>query len=751
MERNEGNEYFQNDSINDNVYTNSKNILLIILILIFAILIERSFPNSILKNIYFILTIIIIIFFILYNFSQDNSKIKLFIQSIPFFSSKQEIIRNREKEKMDKIKNVYKIGYFNNKKNSYINDYNEQKQYINQSKNYYDKNLYNRTKNDEYLANKISNINKINNTTLMDSFKKTNKPINYDYDNNNYNNQNINYYDINNNNKLTRLPDSSSYKYESNSKRDYLGNKNSVANPFNNKINNQNSKDSSGNYYLFSANRNKMQYNIINNNQYNKNQISINRFNAIETIPSTNNIFESIINKIPKNKEVSYNNYQLLKKQYENTQSLEQNNNNLIDYNKFINKFPKELINFNNNWILKMKIFISKNLIPNLITKHDNNINYLNTLLSSLGLKIISTLPDYGNNDYLNVLNKKLSILNSNQINDYKESNILLQKLRNNLGNNMNNYYINNYKDDNENNNKYFSSLNNFSSFLNESREINDINNNDNKLKKIFFGDTNKIKEILRLVENKINEIKVKNNNEYKINSNYQKQMIIKVINSNNNPFFKKEDTRTLDDYIKNSNDNNTSLTNLQRLLYERIIINERLYPKELFYTKNEIHALLVIEYAMERYKQLNQNFDMYGNGSRGGEFLNEAWCSLLPTDSQLIAHLVMNYIESIYLINHGINEQKFLLSFPSNYIISSKENLINEKNNRTSIFLYQINPINVEPVFNVVYENILIPSFSRNMNLFEALCIYFYLLSIKSPMFVMNLGIHNFIDNITK
>jgi hypothetical protein len=222
MERNEGNEYFQNDSINDNVYTNSKNILLIILILIFAILIERSFPNSILKNIYFILTIIIIIFFILYNFSQDNSKIKLFIQSIPFFSSKQEIIRNREKEKMDKIKNVYKIGYFNNKKNSYINDYNEQKQYINQSKNYYDKNIYNRTKNDEYLANKISNINKINNTTLMDSFKKTNKPINYDYDNNNYNNQNINYYDINNNNKLTRLPDSSSYKYESNSKRDYF-------------------------------------------------------------------------------------------------------------------------------------------------------------------------------------------------------------------------------------------------------------------------------------------------------------------------------------------------------------------------------------------------------------------------------------------------------------------------------------------------------------------------------------------------
>ena len=752
MERNEN---FQNESINDGVYNNFRNILLIVLILIFAILIERTFPDSILKNIYFIITIIIILVFLLFNLSQDNiNKIK---SIIPFFSPNKKDIKKLDKEKMDKIKNVYKKGYMNSKRNSYINDYKEQNQYLNPPNNYYYNNIKFKTKNDEYLANKISNINKINDTTLMDSFNQNNRITNYGSTNNYYsnsnnnNNQYINNYDTNN--KITRLPDSSSIKYESNNKKDYLGNKNLVANPFNNKINNQNSKDSSGNYYLFSMNKKQLQNNIIYNNPYNKNKININQFNAIDNISSTNNIFESmnIINKIPKNKEVSYNNYQALKSRYENTQVLEQNNNS-IDYSKFIDTMPRELMNVNNSWILKMKIFISKNLIPNIITKHDNNISNLNTILSSLGLKIISSLPENDNNDYLDVLNKKLSFINSNQINEYKESNLLLQNLRNHLDNNMNNNnFFNNYNNNNENKNMYFPSLNNFSSFLNESRGMNDINNNDNKLKKVFFGDTNKIKQMLILIENKINEIELKNNNnEYQSNSYYKRQMIIKTVNSNNNPFLKKEDTKILDDYIKNINNSNASLNNLQRLLYERIIINERLFPKELFYKKNEMHALLVIEYAIERFKQLNQNFDNYGNGSRGGEFLNENWCSLLPTDSQLIAHLVVNYIENIYLINNGINQQKFLLSFPSNYTTTSNDKAINE-NNKTSIFLYQVNPLNVEPMFNVVYKNILIPTIPGNMNLFHALVVYFYLLSLKSPMFVMNLGIHNFIDNITK
>ena len=99
------------------------------------------------------------------------------------------------------------------------------------------------------------------------------------------------------------------------------------------------------------------------------------------------------------------------------------------------------------------------------------------------------------------------------------------------------------------------------------------------------------------------------------------------------------------------NNVNNFTLTNLQRLLYERIIIDERLYPKELFYKRDETHLLLIIEYAIERLRQLQDNFNLYGNGSRGGDFLTESWCSLLLTDSQLIADLIINYIETLYEI----------------------------------------------------------------------------------------------------
>jgi len=52
------------------------------------------------------------------------------------------------------------------------------------------------------------------------------------------------------------LPNSNSNDNEINNKGDYFGNKSVIANPFNDKVN-QNSKDSSGNFYLFSMNKKK--------------------------------------------------------------------------------------------------------------------------------------------------------------------------------------------------------------------------------------------------------------------------------------------------------------------------------------------------------------------------------------------------------------------------------------------------------------------------------------------------------------
>ena len=713
-----------------------KNAILIIIIIILSYLIEKRFPQSIIKNIYIFLSIIIILGFIIKYISQDLfNKIIAFLRpfmiKINLFDStqKNKEIEDYDKKKLEKIKNAYKLGYLSNKKNDNKNFFKESINYNFSQHNYLNKN---EDKTDKFLANKISNINKINKNYLkIQSLNHANSNNNI---NNIYTNQNLkDNYDINS--KITNLPN---YSGENNDKNNYLENKSIVANPFS-KINVANSDDSSGNYFLFSNNKKKKQNKFISSNNLNP----INRFNDIDNFQSITNFFENKENIIPKNKEVSYYKYQNLKRRNENTQALNQSNNS-FDYNKNKDKIPKELFSINyNNWIIKMKIFISKNLIPNILSKHDNNISNLNSILNYLGIKIQSTTQE--DNEYLDSFKEKLFLLNSDKINEIKDKkNILFENLKNN------NIYNNNYFNNNINKNIPFPSLNNnFSSFLNDTKELNNGKDNEKELKCIFFGDTNKIKAILSLIENKIKELGLQNFREYNNNLYIQSRNIIKAINFNNNPFLKKDFTKTIDDYIRNKNDdNNLSLTNLQRLLYERIIINERLYPKELFDKKSEDHVLLAIEYAIERFKQLQQNFELYGNGSRGGEFLNENWCSLLPTDSQLISHLLINYIESIYLINNNQNQQNFLISFPMNYIFPINENSSYLKN-QTSIFLYQMNPSDTEPVFNVVYKNILIPCILGDLNLFHAFCIYFYLLMIKSPNFVMNLGIHDFINNI--
>ena len=756
MERNINPQY---RDINEENYNNLKNVFLFLLIIVIAYLIETTHPNSILRIIYMIIILVIIIGFIKKNLSNDDiDKISTFREKIPFLSSTRNSLeekkRKLEEKKLKKVKKIYESGYNSSKKKNFTNNnelnfnYNPGKS--NKYYNPYDNNRF-QNYNDEFLANKISKINKINENypQLIDSLKYNGNNINRNT--NNYNLEN------NKNREMTVLPppSSSNSKYNENetiNKINNLGTKNIIANPFITHSKKDYSKELSGNdFFLFSTNRNRNKK-IISDFSISKNPIE--NIMGNEKYKDINkNIIDNHINRIPKNKEVSYYKYQYLKIRNENTQKLNQNynDNNIIKNN--INKIPKELENINyNNWNLKMKIFISKTLIPNLIINHDNNISNLNSILSSLGLRMVTTLPENESNDFINTLTEKLSFINSNKINEIKENNLLFKNVKNYVNKNINNIsQFNNINDDNNGDRKFlFPSLNNFNNFINDKKEINEKINSENQLKSVFFGDTNKIKQILTLIEKKINTLDLQRNNEQRNNIYYQRKLIIDTINSYNNPFLKKE-RKTFNDYLKNINDNNNfSLTKLQRLLYERIIINERLFPIELFDKKNETHALLVIEYAIERFRQLQQNFDFYGNGSRGGEFLNDNWCSLLPTDSQLIAHLIVNYIESIYLIKYNKNQQKFLLSYPSNYNISIEEN--NLKNlNLTSVFLYQINPPDTEPKFNVVCQGVLIPCMLDNHNLFHAFSIYFYLLNLKSPFFVMNLGIHDFINYITK
>ena len=754
-------------------FNSLNNVFLIILILLFAYMVEKRFPNSFIKNIYFILVFFIIVIFILKNVSKNFSDklqkvYKKMKNRIPIFQNEEKEEEENNKKNIKKIKNIYELGYIQNKRYNA----NQPIQYNNFNSNNISKFITKNKefKDDEYLANKISNINKINKSTLRDSFtNKDNQYINNTYETNNnylnnnyeinnnnnignnYYNNNFNNYDNNINRKLTRLPNSD----ENDEKYNDLQNKSILSNPFNAKIKSSNSKDySSSNFYLFSNSKSKKQNNLLNIDTFNasNDKNPINRFIGIDNFQSTNSFLEHNNYNIPKNKQVSYMKYQNLKKTIVNTQALNQ-----TDSNKFLNidnnKIPRELANIKeNSLIIRMKMFISKTLIPHILSAHDNNLNSLNNILSHLGLKIISTSPENDSDDYLETLREKLSLLDSNRINEIKQdNNLLFENLKNKYTNTNNIFDLNNFNNfnneiSNKNKKGVFPSLYNLSTFLNTTKEINEIKDDENNLKCIFFGDTIKIKNILYLIENKISNLKeIKE----KINMNELKSNIIKKINYTNNPFIKSPSAKVFNDYLKNPNETNLSLTNLLQLLYERIIINERLYPKEFFIHKSD-QVLLIMEYAIERFRQLYGNFEHYWNESRGGEFLNEGWCTLLPTDSQLIAHLIINYLESLYEINNNNkNRQIFLISYPMNYNINIEEDSSNSKS-QTSIFLYQINPPDTEPKFYIVYKGSLIPC-RIDYNLFHSFGIYFYLLSIESHMFVMSLGIHDFIYNIIK
>ena len=758
------NEFYkpQNEDKQEEKYKNIKNLLILTFIVILAYLIEKLFRNSLVKSFYLLIILAIIAVLILFNLSPSYpliTQIKYFLKN--FYNSKSDSKDEITKKKLQKVKNIYESGYMFNKMN---NNYLGSNQIFNrQNENINNDNIFSQSRNDDDLANKISNINKINNEPLINSFNKT-FTNEYSNEKRNENIKNENNYIFNNNNdnyeiigskKYTNIPTN---EFEFNQKNFINNNppKDIISSPFTKKTRLPPSSGSSpGNFNLLSSNSK----NIISNNKIISTFNNINPINSIsfkQSIPEFgNSIYENQVQIIPKNKEISFGKYQYLKSRYSNTQALNQENNKL-KYNW--DKIPRELATIDyKSWIVRLKNFISRNLIPNIITKHDENISNLNSILSNLGIKIISTLPDNDNEDFLRTLNEKIYFLNSNKIElskdiNQNQSNNILYKNVEKLFNN--NYKLTNKDMDENTNNKlsFFPSLMNFNEYLKEKKELeNNKYNPEKKLNNIFFGDTIKIKHILGAIEKKINILEMQKNNENLNIAHSQRQKIIKMINLNNNPFLRNEDTKRIDDFLSNMNiTNKYTLTNLQRLLYERIIINERLFPKELFHKKDETHVLLVIEYAMERLKQLEKNFNLYGDGSSGGDFLNDSWCSILPTDSQLIAHLMINYLETLYEINYNKNQQVFLLSYPSLYNILKESSNMNIKS-QTSVFLYQINPPETGPKFYVVYDGNLIPCALDDINLFFAFSIYFYLLSSKSPTFVMNFGIHSFINELIK
>ena len=194
------------DNNEDNL-KNLKNAFLFILMIIISYLIEISKPNGLFRKIYIIIIIIIVIGFIGKNLSGKNyynfiwikwiKKKVLFLSSLN--KSSKDIKNKKNKEKLERIKNIYSYGYSSNKKNSIIPNINEPNSHYNKSDfskfNYQNTNMSTyQNNNDEYLAKKISNINKINAGTpnIMDSFYTNNEITKHGFKHDsNYNKLNI--------------------------------------------------------------------------------------------------------------------------------------------------------------------------------------------------------------------------------------------------------------------------------------------------------------------------------------------------------------------------------------------------------------------------------------------------------------------------------------------------------------------------------------------------------------------------------
>lgn len=133
-----------------------------------------------------------------------------------------------------------------------------------------------------------------------------------------------------------------------------------------------------------------------------------------------------------------------------------------------------------------------------------------------------------------------------------------------------------------------------------------------------------------------------------------------------------------------------------------------------------------------------NVKLENYKNDS-GGNFKDESWFSAFPTDSQLIASLLIKYIE-FSRENHIV--KPFLVNYPLPPIT--------EKNSG-GLILYQMNPPDAEPHFKIFYEEDMINCIDGKDNFFYALSVFLFLMKTKKPTISKQLIIDDLIDSVIK
>ena len=257
----------QNQKINDDNFNNIKNILILMIIIIFAYLIQKFYRNVFINTIY-LLIILIIVAVIVISLLPDSNNLanikNLFLKNFNYIPSKMK--GEIEKEKLQKVRNIYESGYIFSKTNNYNSS--DKKPIFNRQESNYNYNYFNNDNQSTYdnLENKISSINKINDGPLINSFynKYSNEKIKDNQKLNNKNDiANNNNYDFNFNNNnngiieskiYTNLPSTNSINNNFNQSRNIDNNQKNetIVSPFNMKTKLPPSSSSSSGNHIFS-------------------------------------------------------------------------------------------------------------------------------------------------------------------------------------------------------------------------------------------------------------------------------------------------------------------------------------------------------------------------------------------------------------------------------------------------------------------------------------------------------------------
>lgn len=366
-----------------------------------------------------------------------------------------------------------------------------------------------------------------------------------------------------------------------------------------------------------------------------------------------------------------------------------------LDYN--LNKYQNipydDLINLNyHGWINNLKDYFSCVLIHNFIQTHENNLNSINQLLSFTNIKLVTQIPEE---------------LNIHPISTFINQCLSEQNFMNNQNTMKNN-------------------CNKFNSNLNFGYDEPSYNSNplqEKNMIKIFYGDTEKLK----IITNEICQIldcPIQKENILNLTYNYQDRSRtftesnterLYLIEKHSTPFLYKQSFKYSELVHKSLFSYKDCLMNLCNLLYQRIILNDKIMPTKHIVPKNEKHSLVIIEYCLSRLRELKNNFKIYKNNC-GGSFIGEKWSSLFPTDSQLISSFVVSLYEDVF-INREY-KQVFMQVFPC---VPNNSEL-----NKDQIVIYQKNSPDTEPYFYVVHKNHCIPC-EKVDNFFHAFAMFLF------------------------